>query len=107
MSNARCDFFLRINHLKCISQMKQLKVLELNDIDGLTDERKIKLAKGLGPQLEKLHHEGSMAKNLTTIVLRKMLPFATKLSLLTLKLTTINIDADHHKAILATTQKRQ
>lgn len=89
-----------------ISQMKQLKVLELCDMDCLTDQHMIRLAKDLGSHLEKLQLKGSTAESLTTIGLKKMLPFATKLSLLTLKSETITIDADDYDAILNTLRKR-
>lgn len=89
-----------------ISQMKPLKMLELCNISGLIDEHMIKLAKGLGSQLEKLQLRSSTAKSLTTIGLKKMLPFATKLSLLTLESWKMIIDADDYKVMLQTLQKR-
>lgn len=54
-----------------IAQMKQLKILELCYISKLTDEHLIELAKGLGSQLEKLQLDGSTAKNLTTMGLKR------------------------------------
>lgn len=83
-----------------ISKMQQLKILKLDDIRGLTDEHIIELAKSLDLRLEKLQLDGTTAKNLTTSGLKKMLPFATKLSLLTVESTTIKIDADDYKAML-------
>lgn len=92
--------------IKIISKMKKLKVLEFCNIDGLNDENLIELAKGLGSQLEKLQMEESTAANLTSIGLKKMLAYTTKLSFLALKSTTIVIDMDDYKSILRTLQKR-
>lgn len=102
LSNGKID----IETVDVILQMKQLKMLELYDIIGLTDELMIKLAKGLGSQLEQLHLKSSTAKNLTTIGLKKMLTFATKLSLLTLESTKMVVDEDDYKVMLQTLQKR-
>lgn len=92
--------------IKAISQMNRLKVVGLNNIRGLTDEHMVELAKGLGPQLEKMQLEGSKTENLTTIGLKKMLRFATKLSFLKMKSTKIKIDADDYNSMLDTVQKR-
>lgn len=86
--------------------MKQLKALDLFDMAYFTDERMIKLAKALGPQLKKLEFQGSTGEELTTIGLKEMLPFEPKLSVLTLKSTKIAIDGDDYKAILSTLRKR-
>lgn len=91
--------------VKAIAQMKQLKILELRDIHNLTEDHIIELTKALGPQLKKLECH-SKIENLSTIGIRKMLSFATKLSLLTLKSTTITIDEYDYKALLSTLQKR-
>lgn len=50
--------------------------------------------------------EESTAANLTSIGLKKMLAYTTKLSFLALKSTTIVIDMDDYKSILRTLQKR-
>lgn len=89
-----------------ISQMKLLKNLELCNMDFFTNERMILLAKGLGSHLEKLQFRGFTGTDLTTIGLKKMLPFVKKLSLLTLKSATMTIDVDDYKAMLGTIQKR-
>lgn len=95
-----------IDCCKIISQMKKLKVLELYDIDGLSDESLIELAKAFGPQLEKFQMEESTAVKLTSIGLKNMLTHATKLSFLAVKSTTIFIDVDDYKSMLRTLQKR-
>lgn len=92
--------------VKKISQMKWLKVLELHHIEGMTDEHVIELAKGLGSRLEELKLRGATAVNLTTNGLTKVLSFASKLSLLTLKSETLTIDAADYQAMLEATQKR-
>lgn len=92
--------------IKIISHMKRLKVLELHNIGGLTDEHIIQLAKGLSIRLEKLQLEKCTAENLYTDGLKKMLPFAPKLSLLTLKPGVIVIDAYDYQEMLKTIQKR-
>lgn len=89
-----------------ISQIKLLKNLELCNMDFFTNERMILLAKGLGSHLEKLQFRGFTGTDLTTIGLKKMLPFVKKLSLLTLKSATMTIDVDDYKAMLGTIQKR-
>lgn len=89
-----------------ISQMKQLTVLELCNMSYFTDERMIELVGKLGPHLERLEIRGYTGEDLTTIGLKKMLPFAAKLSNLTLKSTEMTIDADDYKDILKTLQKR-
>lgn len=86
--------------------MKQLTVLELRDIRNLTDEHMITLAKGLGLKLEQLQLGGSTAKNLTMVGLKKMLPFTTKLSLLTIESKKITIGADDYEEMLSTLKKR-
>lgn len=93
--------------INAMAEMKHLKVLELDNIGGLTDEHMIELANGLGSRLEKLLLNGDTAEELTTIGLKKMLKSATKLSLLTLESTKITIDAHDYKTILGTLQKRQ
>lgn len=100
--NARID----TKAVEDIEIMKQLKVLSLFEIIGLTDEHLIQLAKGLGSTLEALHLHGSTTYNLTTNGLKNMLPLAKKLSLLTLKPTTMTIDVDDYKTMLATVQER-
>lgn len=66
----------------------------------------IELGKGLGHQLEELKLLNSTAKNLTTIGLKKMLPFATKLSLFTLHSEAITIDLDDYRMILDAVKQR-
>lgn len=97
---------LNAKAIESISKMKQLKVLGLCNMIYFTDERMIKLTNSLGSHLEKLEFRGYTGEDLTTIGLKKMLPFATKLSHLTLKSTEMTIDADDYAAILGTLQKR-
>lgn len=97
---------LNAKAIKNISKLEQLKALELCNMGYFTDERMIELAKGLGPHLETLEIRGYTGEDLTTIGLKKMLPFAPKLSLLTLKSTEITIDADDYTAILCTLKER-
>lgn len=89
-----------------ISKMTKLKVLELCDIDGLTDGNLIELAKGLGNRLERLQLEESTAANLSAIGLKKMLAYTTQLSFLSLKSTTIGIGTDDYKTMISTLRKR-
>lgn len=86
--------------------MQQLKVLVLFGIERFTDDYMFCLAKGLASQLEKLQLEDCTAKDLTTNGLKKMIPFATKLSLLTVESTKVKIDADDYNAMLNTLQER-
>lgn len=69
-----------MNVIRAISQMKQLKILEFCNVDGLTDEHIPELASGLGPRLERMQLEGSTGKNLTVNGLKMMLPYTKKLS---------------------------
>lgn len=104
---------LRLNYgkidddaLNSISHMKQLKILELCYTENFTDENLIELAKRLGHQLEKLELEKSTAEKLTTIGLKKMLPFAVKLAVLILTSPTIEIDANDYSTMLNQVEKR-
>lgn len=72
--------------------MRKLTVLAFPYTDNLTDGLLIELAKGLGTQLEKLHLECSTAKHLNIFRLKKMLPFATKLSFISLNSINITFD---------------
>lgn len=93
--------------VKPIAQMNGLKVLEFCDTFGLTNERIFKLVKGLGSHLETLKLNDSTAEHgLTINELKMMLPFATKLSHLSLKSTRIRIVADDYRTILETVRKR-
>lgn len=91
--------------IESISKMKKLKILELCDTE-FTDNDLMELAKGLGHQLEKLRLSNSTAKNLTMIGLKKMLPFATKLSYFTMNSETITIDLDDYRTMLDVVKKR-
>lgn len=101
LTNARIDTIA----IKAIARMKQLNILGLYGIHNLTEDHIIELTKNLGPQLKKLRCY-SKIENLSTIGIRKMLSFATKLSLLELQSTTITIDQDDYKPLLSTVQKR-
>lgn len=81
--------------IESIGQMKQLKILEFDDITDLTEEHVFELAKSFGSKLEKLQLRGSTAKNFNTDGLKMMLPFTMNLSLLTLKsqIKKINMQA--------------
>lgn len=92
--------------IKTVSQLQQLKVLELDYLHNLTDEHMIMLATGLGSKLEKLQLKNFTTANLITNGLKMMLPFATKLSLLTLKSTKITINADDYMEMLRVLRKR-
>lgn len=92
--------------IKSISKMKNLKILVLCDTGNFTDDSLMELAKDLGHQLDKLELLSLTAVNLTTIGLKKMLPFATKLSLFSLYSKTITIDLDDYKMILDAVKKR-
>lgn len=105
--------YMQLSHgkisTKCvtyITQMKRLKVFELNEIAGLIDDHMIELAKGLGHQLEKLRFTGSTAVNVTMDGLKNMLPYATKLNLLSLGSTKIKIDAESYEVMLNILQNR-
>lgn len=102
LSNGKLD----TNTIKNISKMKRLKILEFRNIDGLTDEGMIELAKGLGCRLEKLHLNGLTTQNLTTIGLKKMLPLTTKLSFFSLTSWNITIEKNDYKEMLEIVQKR-
>lgn len=94
------DGIIDAKAVKDILQMKRLKVLELDCIEGLTDEHIIELAKELGTRLEKLQLEDYTVVNITKIGLKKMLPFAKKLSFLTLKPIQIRYGDDDYQAML-------
>lgn len=89
-----------------ISQMKELKILELNEISGLNDGHITELAKGLGHQLEKLRFEGSTAVNLTVTGLKHMLRYAVKLTVLYLESCNITIDVESYEVMLNILQNR-
>lgn len=95
--------------IDAISNMKHLKKLQLDEIGGLTDEHMIELAVGSGSRLESLKlcdRNFCNLKDFTTIGLKKMLPFFTKLSLLTLDESTIRIDADDYQTMLNVVRQR-
>lgn len=92
--------------VKYISHMKELKVLELNEIHGLTDGHMIELAKGLGHQLEILLLESFTAADLTMTGLKDMLPYATKMTLLSLYSDKMTIDAESYEVMLSILQNR-
>lgn len=95
-----------IDAIKSISQMKKLKIFGLCHTKNFTDNTLMHLAKDLGPQLEKLELLCSTAQNITTIGLKKMLPFATKLSLFSLYSETVTIDLDDYRTMLDAIKKR-
>lgn len=102
LKNGRID----TEAIESMSQLKQMKTLVLNDIDGLSDERFIGLAMTL-PQLQKLNLDGLTAKGISSIALKEMLPYAIKLSLLSFaKECDFLIDVDDYEAILKTVQSR-
>lgn len=107
IEHLRLDFGeINEDAIKSISQMKNLKMLELS-CTRCTANNLMELAKGLGQQLEKLGLLNSTAKNLTTIDVKKMLPFAAKLSYFTVNSDTITIDLDDYKTMLDVIKKRE
>lgn len=104
--------YLRLNFgkidkhaIESISQMKKLKILKFYGTD-CTDDDLMELAKGLGHQLEELGLLWSTAQKVTTIGLKKLLPFAKKLSHFNINSDTITIDLDDYKAMLDVIKKR-
>lgn len=92
--------------VKAIAQMNRLKVLELWNVIGLTDEHLVELAKGLGSRLETFKLDGKTAYEITTIGVKLMLTFAIKLSHLSLKTDKLIINANDYQEMLETVQKR-
>lgn len=113
LSNASTIEYLKLSNgeintktVDSISQMKYLKILEFDDIKGLSDEHMIIFTNGLGSQLETLWLKSWTAKNLTIIGLERMLPFLKKLSMHTLESTKIIYHVDVNKLMRYTFQKR-
>lgn len=98
--------YVNCEAIKYISQMNQIKKLELIENDGVfTDEHLIQLAKGL-PQLNELRLK-EPPNEITSIGLKQMLAHAQKLSLLQLEsVYSITIDVNDYKAMLKTVKNR-
>lgn len=88
--------------IEVISQMKQIKILNLNKCYGLTDEHIIHLAKEL-LQLKELDLNHRYI-GISTNGLKKMLALSNKLSLL--KLNSIYINVDDYQMMMRTVQSR-
>ncbi|XP_031637407.1 uncharacterized protein LOC116349903 [Contarinia nasturtii] len=94
--------------IECICKIKQIKVLEFIEMVGeLTDDNLFLLAKEL-TNLEEFHLSEPVTDQITTIGLKKMLPHAKSLSLLSLEFVDgITIDVDDYKAMIKIIQSRR
>lgn len=88
-----------------LSQLKKIKKLDMANIENLTDEHLVDLAKEL-PELDELHLS-SITHSFGSIAIRKMVNHAKKLSFLRLESShCIEIDVDDYKAMLKSVQSR-
>lgn len=98
--------FINTEAIKSISQFKRLEIIELNEIQQFDDKLLVELAMGL-PDIKEIHLT-DIEHGLSTIGLKRMLPFVEKLSLLKLKsISNITIDLDDYKTLLKIVQSRK
>lgn len=95
------------NGIQKMSELMKLNAIEFENIEHLTDNHIIELAKEL-PQLRAVHLTGWSARNITTGGVRTMLEHAGMLSHLVLKRASkIQIDQNDYRAMLQTIHNRR
>lgn len=92
--------------IESMSQLKQLNMIQLDDVNGLTNDHVIQLSKEL-PHLQHFCLEGHSGENITGTALKTMIRYSKKLSRIEISKTdSVSINASDYFAMLEIIQNR-